>query len=225
MKTGRLIRSASSLLLLLAAQIALAQDPAEAQAKQHFKEAQAAYNLGQFAKALESYSAAYAAKPLPPFLFNIAQCHRQLGNWERAAFFYKRFLSMGAPGADQAKVEELAKQMDEKQAAAEAKRREDEEAARRAKEAAEMKAHTLELERAREATAKAEAEAAAQRAAEAAAAAKLKESAPPEVPLYQKWWLWAGIGVVVAGAAAATSVAVVTRPQPEAPSYGTVNAR
>ena len=204
---------------------ALAEDAGEAKAKAHFKDAQAAYNLGQFDKALEGYSAAYAAKPLPPFLFNIAQCHRQLGNWERAAFFYKRFVSMGAPGADQEKVDQLITQMEQKQTEAEAKRRAQEAEALRAKDAAAMQAHTLELERARAATAKAEAEAAAQRAAEAAAAAKLLDTKTAEVPLHQRWWVWAGAGVVVAAAAVATSVAIVTRPRPQVPSYGTVNAR
>ena len=36
------------------------------------------------------YTAAHDAKPLPALLFNIAQCHRQLGNHERALFFYRR---------------------------------------------------------------------------------------------------------------------------------------
>lgn len=217
---ARWIHSTSALLLCLVAP-AFAQPDDEAKAKEHFKAAQAAYNLGQFDQALEGYSQAYAAKPLAPFLFNIAQCHRQLGQWERAAFFYKRFLAMGAPGAEREKVEQLAQQMEQKQAEADARRVAEAEAAQRAA----MHAHTLELERARAATAKAEADAAAQRAAEAAAAAKRLEENPPPAPLYQRWWVWAGAGAVVAVGVVATSVAIVNRPQPEVPSYGTVNAR
>lgn len=200
--------------LLFAAVSAHAQDAADTKAREHFKVAQAAYNLGQFDRALEGYSAAYAAKPLPAFLFNIAQCHKQLGSWEQAAFFYKRFIATGDDSVDREKVQQLIAQMEQKQAET-----------ARLKDAASMQAHTLELERAREATARAEAEAAAQRVAEAAAAAKLRETQPAQVPLYQRWWLWAGIGAVVAVGAAVTSVAIVTRPQAEAPSYGTVNAR
>ena len=212
---ARWIPSVVSLLLCAAAH---AEDRAEQQAREHFKGAQAAYNLGQFEKALEGYSAAYEAKPLPAFLFNIAQCHKQLGRWERAGFFYKRFLSLSPGVADRAKVEELISQMEQKQ------READEEEARR-RDTQALQTHTLELERAREATAKAEADAAAQRAAEAAAAAKLLETRPAEVPLYQRWWLWAGVGAFVAVGAAVTSVAVATRPRAEDPSYGTVNAR
>src|SRR4051812_26130394 len=87
----------------------------EAKAREQFKSAQAAYNLGQFDKALEGYSAAYALKPLPPFLFNIAQCHKQLGQWERAGFFYRRFKSLAPPGTDVAKLDELIARMDQRQ--------------------------------------------------------------------------------------------------------------
>jgi hypothetical protein len=58
------------------------------------RRAQRAYELGQFEQALTDYGEVYRLKASPKILFNIAQCHRQLGNYERAAFFYRRYLAL-----------------------------------------------------------------------------------------------------------------------------------
>ena len=60
-----------------------------------------AYDLGRFEEAIAHYSAAYDAMPLPALLFNIGQCHRQLGQFGRASFFYGRYLDL-APRASNA---------------------------------------------------------------------------------------------------------------------------
>src|SRR4051812_8543137 len=86
-----------ALLLALALQAAPPSD--EARAKALFKEGETSYNLGQFDAALAKYTEAYKLKPLPGFLFNIAQCHKQLGQYERAAFFYGRFIDTSGPKA------------------------------------------------------------------------------------------------------------------------------
>jgi tetratricopeptide (TPR) repeat protein len=93
--------------------VAALSQPAHAQgdpkvvARAHFKRAEAAFNLGKFEEALASYQAAYEAKALPGFLFNIAQCHRNLGNHERALFFYRRYLALDPQTPNRAVVEEL----------------------------------------------------------------------------------------------------------------------
>lgn len=69
-------------------------EAAEALARARFADGNVAYNVGEFRRALEAYAEAYQARPLPGFLFNMAQCHRQLGNDEKAAFFYRRFLGL-----------------------------------------------------------------------------------------------------------------------------------
>src|SRR2546423_10312666 len=99
-------------------------DPALA----HFNAAQSAYNLGRFDEALEGYTKSYELKHLPALLFNIAQCHRQLSHFERAAFFYRRYLALSPRAPKNASlVESLIAEMDEKAAAEQ--RRLDEEAA------------------------------------------------------------------------------------------------
>jgi len=69
----------------------------------HFDIAEKFFRIGEFARALESYQKAFELSSLPELNFNIAQCHRQLKQWEKALFFYRRFLS-ALPEHDQAEV-------------------------------------------------------------------------------------------------------------------------
>lgn len=67
-------------------------------AKARANRATGLYNLGHFQQALAEYEAAYMAVQDPPFLFNIAQCHRKLGNGKDAIAFYRSYLRV-APNA------------------------------------------------------------------------------------------------------------------------------
>jgi hypothetical protein len=67
-------------------------------AKALFAEGNESYNLGEFDKALERYKLAYRVKPLPAFQFNIAQCHRKLGQHQEAIAMYQAYL-IGVPKA------------------------------------------------------------------------------------------------------------------------------
>jgi len=79
----------------------------EKAARAHFERAEKAFNLGRFDEALAGYQSAYEALPLPAFLFNIAQCHRNLRNREQAVFFYQRYLSLAPDAPNRPVVEEL----------------------------------------------------------------------------------------------------------------------
>lgn len=68
-------------------------DPAVARAQKLFSEGETRYRLGRFKEALSYYEKAYRQAQLPNIVFNIAQCHRLLKNFERALFFYKVYLS------------------------------------------------------------------------------------------------------------------------------------
>jgi tetratricopeptide (TPR) repeat protein len=80
-------------------------DPATLEARALFDQGKRAYDSGQFKDALKLYSDAYRIRPLPGFLFNIGQCHRLLGNYQSAAFFFGRYLDAfpTAPNASVAK--------------------------------------------------------------------------------------------------------------------------
>ena len=71
-----------------------AAKPAEAraQAKAAVAQAQVDYQLGRFEAALEGYRRAYELVQLPVLLFDMGQCHRNLGNAERAKFFFEGYL-------------------------------------------------------------------------------------------------------------------------------------
>lgn len=189
---------------------AVAAQPAPADAKlvsrQHYDEATAAYKLGHFEAALAGYEAAYQAFAAPAFLFNIAQCHLQLGRWDRAIFFFEGYLRELPQATNHALVEELIQE-------AERKRREADEAERQRREA-----EALRLERER-------------RAAEERELARRLDTAvapPPraEAPVYKKWWFWAAVGGVAAGAATAVVVGTGgTRTVLPAGSLGTWDRR
>jgi tetratricopeptide (TPR) repeat protein len=80
---------------------------AERTARLHFQRAENAFTVGKFDEALRGYEAAYEALPLPAFVFNIAQCHRNLGNHERAIFFYRRYLALEPNPPNKGLVQEL----------------------------------------------------------------------------------------------------------------------
>src|SRR3954467_1330851 len=119
-------RMRSELLLLLACLSlpAFAAKDSKAEAREQVARALKAYDLGYFTDALAAYSEAYRLDARPAFLFNIAQCHRQLNEPERSAFFFKRYLSYFPEGKapNEKVVKDLIAEMEAKVAAAEAKK-------------------------------------------------------------------------------------------------------
>src|SRR5207247_7000191 len=64
-------------------------------AREHFKNGEALFKLERYKEALAEYEQGYLAKSDASFLYNIAQCHRLMGNKPAALRFYKRFLKEG----------------------------------------------------------------------------------------------------------------------------------
>ena len=90
------------------------------EAKRRNQLATQTYKSGQFELALQQYQSAYDLYPDPAFLFNIAQCYRNLGDQERARFFFRRYLALDPHAPNKRRVEELidemTKQLEAKQA-------------------------------------------------------------------------------------------------------------
>lgn len=214
---------------------------AKAQARQKYTEGNEAYEHGEFRKALTAFDAAYQLAPLPGFLFNVAQCHRQLGAYERAAFFYRRYLALSDKEPSNAPmVKDLIAEMDSK-----AKQ---EAASRSARQKAWAQAKSVEKDRPEAASSKSpEARGDAKRSglkeAEkraldihtshslAAAPKSLPPGAVPGAPepeqpkesLTRKWWVWAGAGAAVLLAGGV--VYAVATPGPRETTLGTIPAR
>lgn len=98
--------------VLLAA--AGAEDPSLDVARSLATQAQSEYDLGHFAAALKSYEQLYQLKPVTSVLFNVAQCHRKLGQLKEAADLYRSFLIHADPESrEAAKAQELLGQVED----------------------------------------------------------------------------------------------------------------
>ncbi|ATB35761.1 hypothetical protein CYFUS_001175 [Cystobacter fuscus] len=174
---------------------------AQAQARAKFLEGNAAYEQAQFQKALDAYVEAYRLLPLPGFLFNIAQCYRQLGQPEQAATFYRRYLAQSKqPPANAPLVRELIAEMD---AAVGKPQQKDSSLRKQTAEVAERRARQ-DSERSR-------------------TVASRSTPAQTEVQgesLAKKWWVWAGAGAVAI--AAGGIIYAATAPQPRPTTLGTI---
>lgn len=73
-------------------------------AKAHYQTGMKAYNLQDWASALDEFKAAYLEQADPAFLFNIGQCQRQLGKYEAASKSFRLYLAQSpdAPNREQA---------------------------------------------------------------------------------------------------------------------------
>ena len=122
--TSSLPRSllAVCLLLFAFARSAHAEDPSERAAKRHYDRGQKLYNLQKFEAALEQYQKAFDAQPLPGFLFNIAQCQRNLGDYDAAIFSFKRYLKLDPETEKREQVEELIEELEGKKAESDTER-------------------------------------------------------------------------------------------------------
>ncbi len=191
------------------------ESDSEVLARAKFAEGNLAYDLGEFQKALDAYSESYRLMPLPGFLFNIAQCHRQLGRPERAGFFYRRYLSLSKEEPANAQlVRDFITEMDAQVRKEQERRLTREQTAR---------------DRARAEALRAQTEAIAARRVQSkdgkpgVPAAALPAQASAEVKgesLTKKWWVWAGAGAValVAGGV----IYAATAPEPRTTTLGTI---
>jgi len=92
-------------LLLALATTARADDVAHA--RDAAKKAVQHYNLAEWQQALDSFTEAYRAHEDPAFLFNIGQCHRQLGHVQEAITFYRSYLRNLPNAENRVEVREL----------------------------------------------------------------------------------------------------------------------
>lgn len=84
---------------------ARAADPNAEKARAHYQQGDTFFKLDKYPAALQEFEQAYLAKQDPSFLYNIAQCHRLMGNRVEAIRFYKRYLN-DAPTAPNRPVAE-----------------------------------------------------------------------------------------------------------------------
>ncbi len=88
------------------------RSPAETEARRRFADAETDYRAGRYAEALVKYQGGYAAKPLPGFLVNIAQCQRRLGDLKAARATYREFVLVAPDSRLVPEVQALIGQLD-----------------------------------------------------------------------------------------------------------------
>jgi len=112
MRRPRVVAAVLLVALCAAARPALAEGGGEREARRRFDEAELAYKAGHYAYALAKYQAGYAAKPLPGFLINIAQCQRRLGDLKTARATYREFTLVAPDSRLVPEVRGLIQQLD-----------------------------------------------------------------------------------------------------------------
>jgi tetratricopeptide (TPR) repeat protein len=179
----------------LTSPLAAAAAGTEKEARALFQRAEMSFNLGKFPEALTDYQAAYEAKPLPGFLFNIAQCYRNMGNYERARFFYRRYLALEPRTSNRRLVEDLIAEMTrllDKQAANAA-------VAPAPTSTSPADAATTPATSDPDPTSRAGGPTAVGEPAALLVAAPAAEAPPRRRPVYKRWWFWAAAAAVVGG--------------------------
>ena len=86
---------------MLAVLLVGASRPAAAdgtQARTHYERGRSYFQLGEYRKAIDEFKAAHVEKNDPAYLYNIAECHRQLGEAKDAVIFYRRFIGLSGAG-------------------------------------------------------------------------------------------------------------------------------
>jgi tetratricopeptide (TPR) repeat protein len=201
------------------AQAADGAPESESTARELFRKAEISFNLGKFPEALRDYQAAYEAKPLPGFLFNIAQCYRHMGNYERARFFYRRYLALDPKTPNRRLVTDLITEVTQKMDSAPTP----------GAAAAGSTATTPALGVASP-TDNAALALTPTAAANATAPTLMTDPnmvtatpGPTSRPVYKRWWFWTGIAAVVAGGVVAT--VLLTRSDPAHGTLPPINAR
>lgn len=165
------------LCLVVAAPAALAdgaKDKAQREAEKHFRKAEKLFALGRFDEALVYYEKAFEAKPLPHFLFNIGQCHRNLGHVDEAIFSYRKYLKLWPDAPNREAVEELIDDLEDQRTAERERRK-------------------RERERERD----------AELTTPPPPPGGGDDRRTDDGGIHTKWWFWTGVAVVAGGVTAA----------------------
>lgn len=196
-------------LLLFAATSAHADDRAKARAA--FRLGSQHYSLGEYKDALAAFKEAYRNYEDPSFLFNIAQCHRQLDERAEAIREYRMYLVQAPDAVNRDEVRQLIARLEHELS---------EERASKAAPPPGVQPPSI-------ASVKNETPPAATPSPSPALTLTAAAAPPPETPTYKKWWVWTLVGVAVAGGAAAGLAVGLTRGGGSTPtattSFGTAN--
>lgn len=188
MAKSPLTRFASLVVAVSLCAVGHAEDKQVARAA--FAEGQRRYDLNEFNAALAAFKQAYLAYEEPVFLFNIAQCYRQLGDKGEAIKFYRSYLRKVPDAPNRDDVKSLVSTLENEVASAKA--------AAPPPTTPILAAPPPSLIPPPQPTGL------------TAVSTSVRSDARPK-PLYKRWWLWTIVGAAAAGAATGVAVAVTSR--------------
>jgi hypothetical protein len=207
---GRSTRLAGAVALSWLAVVSVARGDNRAVAREAYETARRHYELNDFAAALEGFKRAYLAVDDVGLLFNIAQCHRQLGNKAEAIKFYRWFAHKTETSPRREEAERLIAALEAQLA------REPPPSSPSSPPPSAPPEKPVELARP-EVTPPLAVTTRPAPAPPVSPSLVTTRPAPRRTPVYKKWWLWTGLGVVVAGGAVAAALALTPNNAP-APS-------
>ena len=228
---ARVARIALVAVVIAAVQLETASADKKDDARRLFEAAEESYNDKDFAEAPAQYQEVYEAIKSPLLHFNIAQCHRGLGQWAEASARFRRYLRE-ADKPDNAEGVELAiRQLDRLIEAVDHQRQSRHERALEiytdVRENADLPVLERDIARTHERLGEYDEARAAYRKyldelpqapdredIEKAIARLDREldpgvtngEKPGRTPIYKKWWFWGGLAVVVAGGVTAIAL-------------------
>jgi tetratricopeptide (TPR) repeat protein len=154
-----------------------ASESDKTKARDLYKQAQIHYRTGDLEKAVSEFKASYELFPAPETLFNLAQTHRFLKNYEKSIFFYRQYLSTSKSNDVDQKV--IQDRIVELEALLQAQQRAQNAPVIGAEPPAQRAQVTNDAHN--------------QPALVVAAS-----PTPTRQPIYRRWWLWTGVAVAVA---------------------------
>jgi tetratricopeptide (TPR) repeat protein len=176
-----------------------ADSDAKAKARQLYDDGVTNYNLGHYQEALTSFENGYRFRHDPSFLFNIAQCQRNLKRYEDAERTYRAYLRESPELSDDAR-ERIQKFISDMEKAIEVQRGQQSQTGAQSSEAA--------------GTAR---QPSATPSSSSSAAVNLTATAPAKRPVYKRGWFWgvmAGVAVVAVGVGVGVGLGVGSKSNP-----------
>jgi tetratricopeptide (TPR) repeat protein len=187
----RLLAAVLALTMLTPVSVSVAQNKPSAsdadtkKAQQLFEEAKKLFLLREYDKTIPLLKEAYRLYPAPLFLYNLAQCHLELKQYEDAISYFENFIDVDPKSKSRPQAEKYLKQAQEAYAIEQEQKQKDDEARREQERLQKM----LELEKQKQAEANND-----------------KKGGPT---FYKKWWFWTALGgAAVAGTGTAVGVSI-----------------
>jgi outer membrane protein assembly factor BamD (BamD/ComL family) len=164
----------------------------KAKAREIFRTATQHYDLGEFEEALRDFKEAYRHYEEPIFLFNVGQCHRQLGQKSEAVRFFKTYLAKSPNAPNKNEVMAMINKLEDAL--------EQEHALQSGRPTGTLAPPESRLESKPPSTSQPESKPEPQQPTPAQTSTATQTQVvekKPETPVYKKWWLWTAVGAVV----------------------------